>query len=398
MAAVADRSFATAGRAGDRRSWRAYDVATVKTRSAPTDDAGPVQEIRFCRGTGHVRLAYARHGSGPPLVVVSCWLGHLQYDWQSPVWRHFLEGLGGISTTYRYDERGFGLSDWAVEDFSLEARVGDLEAVIAAAGLDRFALLGMSGGGPVALTYAARNPERVTRLVLYGAATAGNMPRNPEEQAEADAYRSLIQVGWARPDNRFRRVFTSMFIPDATDEQMRWLDDLQRMSTSTENAVASREGRMRADVRPLLPSIKAPTLALYARGDNMVRFDSALEACSSIPGARLVPLESANHILLADEPAWPVFLRELEAFMAPDAAVRPAAGGASSGTANLTSREREIVRLTAMGLTNAEIAEELTLSPRTIERHLSNAYVKLNISGKAARTAAAASVVRDDLQ
>ena len=369
----------------------------MKAPTAPPRDETPLQEIRFCRGKDDARLAYAKHGAGPPLIVVSCWLSHLQYDWHSPVWRHFLEGLGNIATTYRYDERGFGLSDWSVEDFSLEARVGDLEAVIAAAGLDRFALLGMSGGGPVAVTYAARHPERVTRLILYGASTAGFLPRNAEEQDEADAYMALIQVGWARPDSRFRRVFTSMFIPDATEEQMRWLDDLQRMATSTENAVASREGRIRADVRPLLPSVAAPTLGLYAQRDHMVEFESALEACSLIPNARLVPLDSANHILLADEPAWPVFLRELEAFMAPDAA-RFAAGGTAPGVAELTGREREIVRLAANGLTNAAIAQQLTLSPRTVERHLSNAYLKLNISGKAARTAAAASVVRDDLQ
>ena len=372
-------------------------MATVKAPTAPPRDAAPAQEIRFCRGRDDVRLAYAKHGSGPPLVVVSCWLGHLQYDWQSPVWRHFLEGLGGISTVYRYDERGFGLSDWSVSDFSLEARVGDLEAVIEATGLERFALLGMSGGGTVAISYATRHPERVTRLILYGAATKGFLPQTPEEQAEADAYKALIQVGWARPDSRFRRVFTSGFIPDATEEQMRWLDDLQRMATSTENAVASREGRMRADVRHLLPLVDAPTLSLQAKGDHMVKFDSAMEACASIPNARLVPLESSNHILLASEPAWPVFLREVEAFIAPDAARFAADAGPSTGTADLTSREREIVRLAADGLTNVEIAKRLTLSPRTVERHLSNAYLKLNLSGKAARTAAAASVVRADL-
>ena len=368
---------------------------TVSASTAQTRPA-PAQEIRFCRGTDGARLAYARHGAGPPLVVVSCWLSHLQHDWQSPVWRHFLEGLGDLATTYRYDERGFGLSDWDVQDFSLEARVGDLEAVIAAAGLERFALLGMSGGGPVAISYAERHPEMVTRLILYGGATAANLPRTPEEEAERDAYKALIRVGWAREEPRFRRVFTTMFIPGATDEQMRWLDDLQRMSTSTENAIASRDARMRADVRPLLSKIKAPTLMLHARGDQMVPFDSALAACASIPSAQLVPLDSSNHILLADEPAWPVFLSELAAFMAPDAA-RLRAGG-PVGTADLTRREREIVRLTADGLTNAAIGEQLGLSPRTIERHLSNAYLKLHVSGKAARTAAATSVVRDDLR
>ena len=366
-------------------------------RARPAPEAGPTQEIRFCRGTSGARLAYAIHGAGPPLIVVSCWLSHLQHDWRSPVWRHFLEDLGRIATVIRYDERGFGLSDWAVEDFSLEARVGDLAAIVEAAGHERFALLGMSGGAPVAIAYATQHPERVTRLILYGGATAGNLPTTAEEAGEQAAYEALIRAGWAKSDSRFRRVFTSGFIPDATEEQMRWMDDLQRMSTSTENAVASRLGRQRADVRPQLASIEAPTLVLHARDDRMVRFESARDASASIPRARFVPLESSNHILLADEPAWAVFLREVEAFMAPDARAARADDAAGPDTSALTSREREILRLTADGLTNAAIADRLTLSPGTIERHLSNAYLKLGVSGKAARTAAATSVVREEL-
>ena len=370
-------------------------MPTSRVRPAPV--AGPVQEIRFCRGTSDARLAYAVHGSGPPLVVVSCWLGHLQYDWQSPVWRHFLDDLGRIATVIRYDERGFGLSDWSVDDFSLEARVGDLAAVVEAAGHERFALLGMSGGAPVAIEYAAQHPEQVTRLILYGGGTAGNLPSTPEQAAEQAAYEALIRVGWAKSDSRFRRVFTSMFIPAATEEQMRWMDDLQRMSTSTENAVASRLARQRADVRSRLPSIKAPTLSLHALDDQMVSFESARDASASIPDARIVPLDSSNHILLADEPAWPVFLREVEAFMEPDARSARADRAPVANSSALTGREREILRLTADGLTNDAIAERLTLSPRTIERHLSNAYLKLGVSGKAARTAAAASVIREEL-
>ena len=330
-------------------------------------------------------------------IVVSCWLGHLQYDWRSPVWRHFLDDLGRIATVIRYDERGFGLSDWSVDDFSLEARVGDLAAVVEAAGHERFALLGMSGGAPVAIEYAAQHPERVSRLILYGGATAGNLPKTPEQAAEQQAYKALIRVGWAKSDSRFRRVFTSAFIPDATEEQMRWMDDLQRMSTSTENAVASRLARQRADVRSKLPLVESPTLVLQARDDQMVSFESARDASASIPNARLVPLESANHILLADEPAWEVFLREVEAFMEPDARSSRGGRGAVAPSSALTSREREILRLTADGLTNDAIADRLTLSPRTIERHLSNAYLKLGVSGKSARTAAAASIVREEL-
>jgi len=369
----------------------------LSSRAGAAPEAGPAQEIRFCRGTAGARLAYAVHGTGPPLIVVSCWLSHLQHDWRSPVWRHFLDDLGRIATMIRYDERGFGLSDWSVDDFSLEARLGDLEAVVAATGHERFALLGMSGGGPVAITYAARHPERVSRLILYGGATSGNMPKNAEEAAEDDAYEALIKVGWAKPHNRFRRIFTSAFIPDASEEQMRWMDDLQRMSTSTQNAVASRSARKRADVRPVLPSIQVPTLILQARDDQMVDFESARDASASIPDARLVPLDSANHILLADEPAWPLFLREVQAFMEPDARSARAGGVAVGQSSALTSRERDIVRLAADGLTNDEIADRLTLSPRTIERHLSNAYLKLGVSGKSARTAAAARLLRDEL-
>ena len=192
------------------------------THVSPTrsPSAGPEQEIRFCRGAGGARIAWASHGSGPPLVVVSCWLSHLRYDWQSPVWRHFLDELGGLATVVRYDERGFGLSDWQVDDFSLEARLGDLEAVLAATGFERFALLGMSGGSAVAMAYAAAHPERVTRLVLYGTVCGVPPTFSGDELAEEETYRSMIRVGWAKEDPVFRRVFTTRFIPDATEEQL----------------------------------------------------------------------------------------------------------------------------------------------------------------------------------
>lgn len=231
--------------------------------------ASGAQEIRFCRSADGAGLAYAIHGSGPTLVVVSCWLSHLQYDWQSPVWRHFLDDLGGITTLVRYDERGFGLSDWNVTDFSLEARLADLEAVIDALGAQRFALLGMSGNSPVALAYAARHPERVSRLILYGG-WAGQPPPTPssEHEAEEAALQAMVRAGWARPDPLFRRVFTNMFIPGATEVQMGWMDDLQRMSTSTENMLAARHDRITRDVSDLLPDITAdisPSLAWRPR-------------------------------------------------------------------------------------------------------------------------------------
>jgi pimeloyl-ACP methyl ester carboxylesterase/DNA-binding CsgD family transcriptional regulator len=358
--------------------------------------AAPNQEIRFCRAADGVRLAFAIHGSGPPLVVVSCWLSHLQHDWQSPVWRHFLDQLGELATVIRYDERGFGMSDWNVDDFSLEARVGDLEAILAATGFEKFALLGMSGGSAVAMGYAIAHPERVSRLILYGTVCGEPVTRSPEEMAEEETYRSMIRVGWAKEDPAFRRVFTTRFIPDATEEQMRWFDDLQRMSTSPANAVNSRIARQQVDIADELNRIMAPTVVLQALGDRATTFDNAVTVSSRIPGARLIPLESRNHILLADEPAWGVFREEVSAFMESERRAY-ADRTPARPTEALSPRERDVLRLAAEGRTNEEIAEALTLSARTIERHLSNVYAKLGLTGRAARAAAVAEYLRHQL-
>jgi pimeloyl-ACP methyl ester carboxylesterase/DNA-binding CsgD family transcriptional regulator len=359
----------------------------------PAERPGEAQDIRFCRAPDGVRLAYAVHGSGPPLLVVSCWLSHLQHDWQSPVWRHFLDELGGIATVARYDERGFGLSDWSVRDLSLAARVADLETIVDALGWERFALLGMSGGAPVAISYAAQRPERISRFVLYGGIAIGCFGAIDDPAAE-EAFRALIRAGWARPDGTFRRVFTSIFIPDATEEQMRWLDDLQRVSTSTENAVASRVARQQINVMGQLPAITAPTLVLHARGDRASAFDHARDVAASIPGARFVPLESRNHILLGDEPAWPTFIANVREFLEPERLMAGPAPEVAARVESLSSREREIVGRAADGLTNAEIATALGISARTVERHLSNAYLKLGLGGRTARTAAVADLLR----
>jgi pimeloyl-ACP methyl ester carboxylesterase/DNA-binding CsgD family transcriptional regulator len=358
--------------------------------------APPEQEIRFCRAPDGVRLAFATHGAGPPLVVASCWLSHLQYDWQSPVWRHFLEQLGALTTVVRYDERGFGMSDWTVDDFSLAARLGDLETIVDAAGLERFALLGMSGGSAVAMAYAAAHPERVTRLVLYGTVCGVPPTFTAEGLAEEETYRSMIRVGWAKEDPVFRRAFTTRFIPDATEEQMRWFDDLQRMSTSPANAVDSRIARQRVALDDELRRITAPTLVLQAIGDRSTTFDNGVDVSAKIPGARLVPLQSRNHILLAEEPAWRVFIAEVAAFLEPDRRAF-ASGDPGRPAEPLSPRELDVLRLVADGRTNEEIAEALTLSVRTVERHLSNTYGKLGVGGRAARAAAATRYVRGDL-
>jgi pimeloyl-ACP methyl ester carboxylesterase/DNA-binding CsgD family transcriptional regulator len=372
-------------------------TAMVATPGIGRRTSGPNQEIRFARSRDGTRIAHARHGSGPPLVVVACWLSHLQHDWQSPVWRHFLEDLGAFTTLVRYDLRGHGLSDRDVDDFSLDAMVDDLEAVIADEGLDRFAMMGMSGNSPVAIAYALRHPERVTRLALYGGYAGWRVDDSPESIDEEAAFVAMVRAGWARPDPRFRRWFTQMFIPDATEEQMRWFDDLQRTSTTTRNVLAAREGRRGVDLSDELPNLEVPTLVLHALDDATIDFRSGSGCANLITDARLVPLASRNHILLADEPAWPVFLDELRSFMAPDMAQADASMSAAPGLGDLSPRETEIIRLAASGLDNADIAASLGLSTRTVERHLSNAYLKLGITGRSARSAAVAALLRSEL-
>jgi pimeloyl-ACP methyl ester carboxylesterase/DNA-binding CsgD family transcriptional regulator len=353
----------------------------------PSDLAdAPPQDVRFCRSADGTRLAYAVHGAGPPLLLASCWLSHLEFDWQSPVWRHFLLGIGRFATAVRYDERGYGLSDWDVSDYSLDARIADLEAIADAAGLDRFALLGMSQGGPVAISYAVRHPARLTRLVLYGTRAVA-MKRDPEAVELEQTFQQMIKVGFGRKDSTFRRVFTSLMIPGASEEQASWLDALQAKATCTENAVLSRAERMRVAVAELLPDVAVPTLVIHARGDRMVDFADGRELAARIPGARLVTLDSDNHITLADEPAWPVFVDELAAFVAAD---RIAARAPDAMLRSLTERELDVLRLVGRGDDNQQVAHQLALSVRTVERHLTSIYGKLGVSGRSARAAAVA--------
>lgn len=344
------------------------------------------QKLQFCTSPDGTRLAYAVHGRGRPLVRTATWLTHLEFDWESPVWRHWLSALGEDHTVLRYDERGCGLSDRDVDDFSMDARLADLEAVIDSAGFDRIALLGMSQGGPVAIAYAARHPDRVSHLVLYASYARGRLMRDGSAAARehAQLMTSLIRMGWGRDKPEFRRLFTTLFIPEATSEQMQWFDDLQRVTTDADTAVRIRYARNHDDVMSDAARVTASTLVLHPREDGLVPFFEGRLMATVIPGARFVPLESRNHILLESEPAWGRFLAELNAFVVPADRTEPDA------LPELSTRERDVLALVADGLSNDEIAERLYLSVRTVERHLSNIYAKLRVSGKAARAAAAA--------
>ncbi len=274
------------------------------------------QEIKFCTTPDGVRIAYAVIGKGPPLVKAANYLSHLEFDWQSPLWRHWLEEFSMDGEFVRYDERGCGLSDWSVPDFSFEAWVRDLESVVDAVGLERFPLLGISQGGAVAVEYAAKHPERVSQLVLYGAYARGWGKRGSASLSEErGAMSTLIKHGWGRDDPTARQVFTSMFIPDATLEQMRWFNDMQRVSCTPENAVRFQQVFGSVDVTQWLPKVKAPTLVLHSRKDLTVSFEEGRLLAANIPNARLITLESRNHVLVESEPAWHTFVSEVRSFL-----------------------------------------------------------------------------------
>ena len=343
------------------------------------------ESVRFCSAADDVSLAYAVHGSGPTLVRAATWLTHLELDWRSPVWRHWLDVLGEQHTVLRYDERGCGLSDRNPDELSFEAGVRDLETVIDAVGVDSFVLLGISQGASVAVAYAAAHPERVTDLVLYGGYARGRRYRGQED--EEAAILATIRAGWDADPPTFRRVFSALFLPDGTADQMAWYEDMLRQSTTANTAARIFEERGGIDVRELATHVRTRTLVAHARDDRVVPVEEGRLLAALIPGARLVLLESKNHILLEDEPAWAYFVNELRSFVGPTNAAHPPP---SLAEGLLSAREQDVLALVANGLTNDAIAEALFISHRTVERHLSNVYAKLGLSGKAARAAAAA--------
>jgi len=308
------------------------DPARALSQALSTGESSPArQQIHFCRAHDGVRIAYAVSGDrgGPPLVKPANWLTHLEVDWNSPVWRHWLTEMGHGHTLIRYDERGCGLSDHDAPELSFESWVRDLEAVVDAVGLERFSLLGISQGCAVAIAYAVRHPDRVDKLVLYGGYAVGRSFRikTPQEELERTLLLNLIRVGWGRDNPAFRQVFGMLFVPEGTPEQHQWFNDLAK-TMPMENALRVRDNTDVIDVREEAAAVRAPTLVLHARGDAMIPFETGRQLAAHIPGARFVPLESRNHVLLETEPAWSRFLEEVRAFLDSDALPTPLAGGA----------------------------------------------------------------------
>jgi pimeloyl-ACP methyl ester carboxylesterase/DNA-binding winged helix-turn-helix (wHTH) protein len=284
------------------------------------------QTIRFATTSDGVKLAYAISGSGPPLLKTANWMNHLEFDWESPVWRHWFGLFSTHHRLYRYDVRGSGLSDWVDTQLSFESQIGDLELIVDAAGLESFALLGISQGASVAIEYAARHPDRVTKLVIHGGFVQGWARRGADAERTGRAQVELVRVGWAQQTPAYRRMFAELFIPAANEEQMAWFGELQRRTTLPEIAAIIMEEAGHIDVAERMHLVKAPTLVLHPRGDVIVPFDQGRVIAAGIPNAKFVALDSNNHLLIEGEPAWGRFQTAVGEFLGwrPDGAVETA--------------------------------------------------------------------------
>ena len=318
---------AAIGDDGKRQQW----IRTIPRRGfrfvGPVEEAGPArpagisshadsQSIAFCRSADGTRIARAASGGGYPLVKAGHWLTHLDHDWHSPIWRPFLDRLNEKFRVVRYDQRGNGLSEWDVADFSFDRFVEDLEAVVDACGLDRFALYGSSQGAPIAAAYASRHPDRVSHLVLHGGYEKGRLVRAAEEdRAQAEAILTLMRNGWGRADSPFIDAFATMFIPGGSREAIDSLVDLQRLTTSPGNAVAIRRAVDGFDVGDLLGAIRSPTLVIHARDDGVQPLEQGYRLATRIPAAEFLMLDSRNHVILPGERAWDVLFDSLARFI-----------------------------------------------------------------------------------
>jgi len=335
------------------------------------------QSIRYLKARDGARLAWAVLGQGPTLVKAATWLTHLTYDLESPIWRHWIEFLSQRFRLIRYDEPGSGMSDWEVADLSPARWVEDLEALIEASDpREQFMLLGMSQGAAAAISYAVRHPERVSRLILYGGYSQGWALR-----PDSEAYRrfraivDLTQLGWGKDNPVYRQLFTAQFVPEATPEQFAWFNDLCRRTTTPEIATRLLTARGNLDVRDLLRQVRVPTLVVHARNDEIVPFAAGKRLAAEIPNAEFVALDSRNHILLADEPAWAQFKDAVLDFTG-----RPRAAGTEDPLlATLSERERQILAAVVSGQSNSQIGAALFVSEKTVRNSLTRIFGKLGV-------------------
>ena len=349
------------------------------------------QTIGFCKASDGTRLAYAVAGDGPNLVRAGTWMTHVELDQDSTGWAHWWRELARSHRFVRYDQRGSGLSDWAPADFSFEARVGDLEAVVDALELDSFVLLGQSHGAPTAIEYTARHPERVSKLVIFGGFARGGLKRGGAS-AEREAQLVLMRNGWDDDNPGFRSMFSARVAPDASQDQLRSFDSMMRASSNGENAALIAVESSRIDVVDRLQQIETEALVVHCANEVSVPIGEGRLIANMLPHATMVELDSRNHMLTETEPAWVQFQDELREFVGEDP--RPSEERSARKVtypSGLSDREVEILRLIAEGGTDREIAVRLAISTRTVGNHVGRILEK---TGSASRTQAVASLAR----
>lgn len=334
------------------------------------------QDVRFCITPDGARIAFASAGRGPPLVRVASWLTHLELDWHSGACRHWLRALAASHTLVRFDVRGSGLSERRTDRLSLDTCVADLKAVVDAAGLDRFPLLGVSLGGAIAVAFAARYPERVSRLVLVGSGAKGAFaPGAPDGlRRDAEVLERMIEVGWGDGSPALRVAFARSFVPGASHEVALELSAMQRMAADADGARQLWRAFHAFDVTGAAKRVRCPTLVAHADEDAVVPLEHGRELAELIPGARLLALAGRNHLLLEDEPAWSAFLRAVRGFLG---------DAVASAFPDLTAREREVLDLIARGFDNRTITRLLERSPKTVRNHITSIFAKLGADHRA---------------
>jgi len=290
----------------------------VNLESSPTFDDAPDQEIRYFTASDGVRLAYTVGGDGPPLVRAIDWINHLDFEWRNPFLRHWFAEIMRHNTFLRYDQRGSGLSDWNIVDFSFERSVHDFEELIAAAGFDKFSIMGSCQGGAIAISYAARHPERVSKLILVGAFASGWPSQGSMAVEQFNAMLTLIRLGWGRDNPAFRQLWTTLFRPDATPEEVEWMNELQRITASPENAARMLAEFPKVNVVDMLPKVCCPTLVIHSREDAVVPIQEGRLIASRIRGSRFVELASPSHQVDPGKPAWKDFVDEFSRFLSWD--------------------------------------------------------------------------------
>lgn len=356
------------------------------SRPTMTSSSRLRQQVRYVTASDGARLAWAdsgpstgARGAKAPIVVKAAnWLTHLEYEWESPVWKHWIRFFSEHFRFVRYDERGCGMSEWQPGVLSLDQWADDLATVIDAARADEpVTLLGISQGAATCIHYARRHPERVARLILYGGYARGGLKRgSPESKVAFQAMADLVSVTWGNDNPAFRQVFTSRFIPGGSPEQLRWFNDLCRKTTSGEVVAGILQARATVDIVSSLGEVRTPTLVLHARNDEVIPISEGRLLASGIPGAEFVELDSRNHILLEQEPAWRRFREAVLAFLRTGDSTEPVFSA-------LSARERQVLALMADGLSNTDIAEQLKISEKTVRNHASNVFDKLGVWSRA---------------